>query len=239
VVVGTSGPDPRTVPVQTVTLSEFHIDVDLVTKARYEACATDGACARPPAESVYTNLTADEVVSGITWSDARAFCVWDGGRLPTEFEWEKAARGAAPDMRILVSGTFAGLRLVYSPSMTYAAAGLSGYTGESSPWGVRQIASGVTEYTTSYLTDSLGTLPSRDPATAAGSTDQRATRGAPFMEVGRTFVVGISVFPRPWGGGTVPFRGGVAESSAPTPEVSALNAMPSRVPVPPAFRCVR
>jgi len=235
-VIGAPG-EANTLPVQTVTLSEFHIDESLVTKTHYEACIEEDACARPALEHPYSNFRGNEVVIGVTWSDARAFCLWDGGRLPTEFQWEKAARGPAPDTRIdTLGGGFAEHRVVYSPGMIYAAIGLSGYTGELSPWAVRQISSGVAEYTTSFYTDGLGILASRDPDTSEGPIDLRTIRGAANAKVGPSFGVWSST---PGFSSTLIFRSGVAEASAAVLEVARVSALMARQSGPPAFRCVR
>lgn len=79
-------------PAHTVFLDEYWIDRHEVSNGQYRLCVDAGVCAAPESWED-ENLDDESQPALVLWESARTFCGWVGGRLPTEAEWEKAARG--------------------------------------------------------------------------------------------------------------------------------------------------
>jgi len=80
-------------PQHAVYLDAFWIDRTEVTNDQYRKCMEAGACTEPRYWSDDVYDAPDKPVVGVSWEEARAYAAYAGGRLPTEAEWEKAARG--------------------------------------------------------------------------------------------------------------------------------------------------
>lgn len=97
---GDSQADADEQPAHQVSLSGFYIYAREVTNRMYLACVRAGACfpiqplPNGPTSHYNDPTYADYPVVGVDWHMARDYCRWAGGRLPTEAEWELAARGA-------------------------------------------------------------------------------------------------------------------------------------------------
>jgi formylglycine-generating enzyme required for sulfatase activity len=109
--MGSNQGDSDEQPVHEVTLAAFYIDQYEVTNAQYRRCVEAGGCNLPSKIDHYRlSSYVDHPVVYVTWYQAQMYCEWRGVRLPTEAEWEKAARGT--DGRIYPWGdTFDGNRL--------------------------------------------------------------------------------------------------------------------------------
>jgi iron(II)-dependent oxidoreductase len=163
-------------PQHIVEVAEFELSLTPVTIAQYaqfvESSGRDGVAPGGP---------EDHPVTLVDWFDARAFCAWAGGRLPTEAEWEKAARGA--DGRRFPWGDEAAddLALVGAGLKHGAPEPVAGREGIS-PYGLRDMAGNVWEWVSSaYAPYPYDSADGREDADAPA---ERVLRGGSFASPG-------------------------------------------------------
>ena len=159
-------------PRHLVNVAAFAIDATEVTTRDYEACVAAGAC-KPPGEASQCNdarTKPTHPANCVDWNDAHAFCAWAGKRLPTETEWEYAARG--DDDRAYPWGDAAP-----SPNLVNALGDADGFAGTSpvatydagrSPFGVYDMAGNVWEWTESTWSDDYASPHEYDLKVARG-----------------------------------------------------------------------
>lgn len=167
-------------PSRPVYLSAFAIDRYEVTNARFAifvaatgyqtdaekhgAERADGISWRQPHGPGSTAAPSHPVVY-VSWRDAEAYCAWRGGRLPTEAEWEKSARG--PDGRLWPWGAAfaAGRANVWGVEDGYAElAPVGSFPAGASPYGALDLAGNVWEWCADwYDADYYATAPTQDP----------------------------------------------------------------------------
>lgn len=171
-------------PPHMVTLSSYFIDRTETSAAAYKGCVTRGQC-----PSALLDLPpSTEAESFITWDDASAFCKARGKRLPTEAEWELAARGS--DGRIYPWGNDAPTcdRANFSPvpmqpcfrgSDGSFVGAIDGFSGLS-PFGALGMAGNVEEWVGDWYVSSYPAAALTDP-TGPATGVQRVLRGGSWI----------------------------------------------------------
>ena len=154
-----------TQPIHAVTLLRFEIDATEVTTAAYTKCVDAGGCTPPPAgtEGGICNFTVcsrqSHPINCVSWDQADAYCAWVGKRLPTEEEWEYAARSS--DNRTYPWGEQYPSASLYNGSGTgdgwVFSAPVASFPAGRSPFGAYDMAGNVDEWTSSLYCPYDGT----------------------------------------------------------------------------------
>jgi formylglycine-generating enzyme required for sulfatase activity len=175
-------------PQHEVWLDRFEMDPYEVTTGHYAEFLAATANPTPwQWEAVDLAQHRDRPVIGVSWFDAEAYCRWRGKRLPTEAEWEKAARGIdgrlfpwgnqSPHDRLANFGL--GARFSYSQVL----APVQRYEQGRSPYGLQQMAGNVGEWVADwYGANYYETGPSKNP-TGPELGSFRAVRGGSWSDL--------------------------------------------------------
>jgi formylglycine-generating enzyme required for sulfatase activity len=156
-------------PGHRIWLDAFSIDRFEVATAQYaQFLAAEKRAAPWQWETVDLTHHADRPVIGVDWHDADAYCQWKGKRLPTEAEWEKAARGT--DGRLYPWGNevptkeYANFALGARFSYSQVLLPVQSYEPGKSPYGLYQMAGNAYEWVQDwYATNYYEISPARNP----------------------------------------------------------------------------
>ncbi len=174
-----------------VYLDSFYIDKYEVTVERYRQCVNAGSCDEPRSreDSRFCNWGHPErgahPVNCVTWSMARDYCKWAGKRLPTEAEWERAARGT--DGRKYPWGNDGANCNVAIMKDKYGGCGefrtwpVGSKPKGASPSGAMDMAGNVWEWTASWYRSTYRTMGTRNPR-GPSSGKYRVVRGGGYND---------------------------------------------------------
>ncbi len=170
-------------PVHNVALDGFWIYQTKVTNRMFAQCVAVGACSAPVEElggPVYSNPEyANHPVVGVTWDQSQSYCSWSQGQLPTEAQWEKAARGAAGNAYPWGEDKPACdlLNLGYCSGRTSEVDAFS--TGVS-PYGLYDMAGNIFEWVSDWYGEAYYNEASAANPTGPESGQYRSIRGSSF-----------------------------------------------------------
>ena len=168
--------EPWEKPQHKVYLDGYWMDKTEVTNAMYQKCMDGRSCEKPSCDYYSDSQKSNHPVVCVNWNQAQAYCKWAGGRLPSEAQWEKAARGT--DGRKYPWG---------DQSPTCSLANIDGCGGDTkvvgsfadgaSPYGIMDMSGNVWEWVNDrYGENYYQSSPQKNPTGPDSGTD-RVLRG--------------------------------------------------------------
>lgn len=173
---------PQESPRHEVLLDAFSIDQTEVTVGDFEECVVAGGCAEPDAGGGCNwgmSGRDDHPINCVSWYHANDYCSWNGQRLPTEAEWEKAARGT--DERVFPWGDS-------GPSC--AIAQFNGCAGDTievgtrplgmSPYGIHDMAGNIWEWVADWYDPTYYSVSPSEAPPGPANGSSRTLRGGHY-----------------------------------------------------------
>lgn len=180
-------------PEHEVDLSTFWIDSVEVTVSQYQICVNEGICAPagqgPDCNAAQAGDRGNHPVNCVTWEQANAFCTWANKRLPTEAEWEKAARGVNDHRRFPWGDGDPALLVLANPDLLLvnynnlygSTVPVGTHPDGVSPFGAHNMAGNVLEWTADYYDGFYYTVSPRRNPLGPDSGEQRVARGGHYL----------------------------------------------------------
>jgi formylglycine-generating enzyme required for sulfatase activity len=190
---------PNERPEHQVTLDAYYIDQYEVSMTLYDKFLRDTNHDAPPTwDDEATTTVGDRPAVGMGWADAAAYCKWAGKRLPTEAEWEKAARGV--DGRrypwghmqpfVDIANYNRGVWVSEAVTLVAVSGGVEGMSvrhglkeGGRSPYGLHHMAGNAAEWVADwYDREYYQTSPEKNPV-GPTSGDRKVIRGGSWADL--------------------------------------------------------
>ena len=184
-------------PQKTISLDGYWIYKTDITNKMYTQCVATGNCAAPAQElgaPVYTNPDyGDYPVVGVTWDMASNYCQWTQGQLPTEAQWEKAARGASGSDYPWGNDKPA-CDLLNMQGCLGHTNGVNDYPSGASQYGVLDMEGNVFQWIQDFYGENYyDSMPSANPS-GPTSGDSHVVRGSSFESDAAQTLAGIRHF---------------------------------------------
>jgi formylglycine-generating enzyme required for sulfatase activity len=179
-------------PTHQVALSPFWMDKLEVTNGMYQLCVLAGSCDAPDQmksashDSYFANKDfADYPVIFVSWQDAANYCKWAGRRLPTEAEWEFAARGSADFRRFPWGDQSPDNSLANYDNQARDTMRVGSFPKGASPFGILDMAGNVWEWVSDfYGAEYYNQSGAQDPTgpNTGSSTANKVIRGGSWTD---------------------------------------------------------
>ncbi len=176
------------VPQRSVTLDAYWISQTQVTNAMFARCVAAGACLYSASDETNPRYQdpayADHPLVYVSWQAAQDYCAWSGGRLPTEAEWEKAARGTH-GQKYAWGDASPTLATVNTNNVTSDTTPAGQYPEGASPYGVLDMGGNVREWVWDWYDPYYYQYASNSNPAGPAAGDKKVLKGSSFSDTYR------------------------------------------------------